>query len=268
MRTLGPGRHADGGGLYLVVDPSGARRRIVRVTVKGQRNRAGKPLRTDFGLGGVNVVPLNTARDRALEHQRLARQGLNPKLHREQEILCFEDIARQVHLERMPTLKNPKHGQQWIDTLEDYAFPKIGRIPVCDIGQREVMQILSPIWTIKHETARRVAQRIKTVLDVAQAHGYREGENPVSLVQSARVLPRLKDKVKHHDAMDWREVPAFYAKLTKQNGMAAKALMFTCLTGCRTSEVLQAVWEEFDSRSVSGLSPTTAPRQIRSTASP
>lgn len=246
VRTLGPGRHADGGGLYLVVDPSGARRWIVRVTVKGQRNREGKPLRTDFGLGGANVVTLNTARDRALEHQRMAKQGLNPKFHREQEIPCFEDIARQVHIERLPTWKNPKHGQQWINTLEDYAFPKIGRMPVSDIGQREVMQILSPIWTTKHETARRVAQRIKAVLDVAHSHGHREGENPVAIVQNARVLPRVKAKVKHHDAMAWRDVPAFYAKLAGQSGMAAQALMFTCLTGCRTSEVLQAVWSEFD----------------------
>ncbi|WP_299599036.1 Arm DNA-binding domain-containing protein [uncultured Tateyamaria sp.] len=79
VRTLGPGRHGDGSGLYLVVDPSGARRWIVRVTVKGQRNREGKPLCTDFGLGGADVVTLNEARDRALEYRRLAKQGINPR---------------------------------------------------------------------------------------------------------------------------------------------------------------------------------------------
>lgn len=246
VRSLGPGRHSDGGGLYLVVDPSGARRWIVRVTVKGQRNREGKPLRTDFGLGGAAVVTLNVARERALEHRRMARQGLNPKFHRDQDVPCFEEVARQVHIERLPTWKNPKHGQQWINTLADYAFPKIGRMPVSDIGQPEVLQVLSPIWTEKHETARRVAQRMKAVLDVAHSRGFREGENPVTIVQSARVLPRVKSKVKHHDAMDWRDVPAFYTKLSAQSGMAAKALMFTCLTGCRTSEVLQAVWPEID----------------------
>ena len=106
--------------------------------------------------------------------------------------------------------------------------------------------MLSPIWTEKHETARRVAQRMKAVLDVARSRGYREGENPVAVVMDARVLPRVKAKVKHHNAMRWQDVPAFYAQLSQQSGMAAKALMFTCLTGCRTSEVLQAVWEEFD----------------------
>ena len=246
VRTLGPGRHGDGNGLYLVVDPSGARRWIVRVTVEGQRNRQGKPNRTDFGLGGADIITLTVARERALEYRRLAKQGLNPKYHKDQDVPCFEEVARQVHIERLPTWKNPKHGQQWINTLADYAFPKIGRMPVSDIDQPEILQVLSPIWTTKHETARRVAQRMKAVLDVARSHGYREGENPVTVVMDARVLPRVKAKVKHHNAMRWQDVPAFYAQLAAQSGMAAKALMFTCLTGCRTSEVLQAVWEEFD----------------------
>ncbi|KAB2530896.1 integrase [Salipiger aestuarii] len=243
VRTLGPGRHGDGNGLYLVVDPSGARRWIVRVTVKGQRNRQGKPNRTDFG---ADIITLTVARERALEYRRLAKQGLNPKYHRDKEVPCFEEVARQVHIERLPTWKNPKHGQQWINTLADYAFPKIGRLPVSEIDQPEVLQVLSPIWTEKHETARRVAQRMKAVLDVARSRGFREGENPVTVVMDARVLPRVKAKVKHHNAMRWQDVPAFYAQLSRQGGMAAKALMFTCLTGCRTSEVLQAVWEEFD----------------------
>lgn len=245
VRTLGSGRHGDGNGLYLVVDPSGARRWIVRVRVKGQRNRQGKPMRTDFGLGGADVVTLNVARERALEYRRLAKQGLNPKYHRDQDVPCFEEVARQVHIERLPTWKNPKHGQQWINTLADYAFPKIGRMPVSDIDQPEILQVLSPIWTEKHETARRVAQRMKAVLDVARSRGYREGENPVTVVMDARVLPRVKVKVKHHNAMRWQDVPAFYARLSEQRGTAASALMFTCLTACRTGETLNASWDEF-----------------------
>jgi integrase len=119
-------------------------------------------------------------------------------------------------------------------------------MPVSEVGQPEVLQVLSPIWTEKHETARRVAQRIKAVLDVARSQGFREGENPVTIVMNARVLPRVKAKVKHHKAMHWREMPAFYASVGKQQGMAAKALALTCLTGCRTSEVLQATWGEFN----------------------
>nr|WP_245540354.1 Arm DNA-binding domain-containing protein [Paracoccus zeaxanthinifaciens] len=126
VRSLGPGRHGDGNGLYLIVDPSGARRWIVRVIVKGQRNRMGKPLRPDFGLGGTDVVTLNVARDRALEYRRLARQGLNPKFNQDVVVPCFEEVARTVHVERLPTWKNPKHAQQWINTLAEYTFPKIG----------------------------------------------------------------------------------------------------------------------------------------------
>lgn len=246
VRTLGAGRHGDGNGLYLVVDPSGARRWIVRVTVKGQRNREGKALRTDFGLGGADIVTLTQARDRALEYRRMAKQGDNPRYNGRQEIPCFEEIARQVHIERLPTWKNPKHGQQWINTLAEYAFPKIGRLPVSEIGQPEIMQILSPIWTEKHETAKRVAQRVKAVLDVAKSKGFRDGENPVTTIRDARVLPQVKQKIKHHKAMQWQDVPAFYAELTTKDAMAAKALMFTCLTASRTSEVLNARWEEFD----------------------
>jgi len=246
VKSLGPGRHADGNGLYLVVDPSGARRWISRVTVKGQKNRQGKPMRTDFGLGGADVVTLNDARARALEYRRMARQGLNPRFNADSEIPTFEEVAQQVHIERLPTWKNQKHGQQWINTLRDYAFPKIGRLPIDSVGQPEVLACLSPIWTEKHETARRLAQRIKTVLDVGRSKGFRSGENPVTAIKEARVLPTVKAKVEHHKAMEWQDVPAFYADLRTRNAMAAKALMFTCLTGSRTSEVLNARWNEFD----------------------
>ncbi len=246
VENLGAGRHGDGGGLYLVVDPSGARRWIVRVVVKGQRNARGAPLRTDFGLGGADVVTLNQARDRALEYRRMAKQGLNPRFNARRETPSFEEIAQQVRIDRMPTWKNAKHGAQWINTLRDYAFPKIGRMPVDSIGQPEVLMCLSPIWTEKHETARRLSQRIKVVLDVAKSKGFRSGENPVTAIHDAQVLPKVKARPKHHKAMRWQDVPAFYADLKARDAMAAKALMFTCLTGSRTGEVLGMRWDEVD----------------------
>ena len=248
VENLGAGRHGDGDGLYLVVDPSGARRWIVRVVVKGQRNAKGAPLRTDFGLGGADVVTLNQARERALEYRRMAKQGLNPRFNAAREIPTFEEIARQVHIDRMPTWKNAKHGEQWINTLRDYAFPKIGRMPIDSIGQPEIMMCLTPIWKEKHETARRLAQRLKIVLDVAKSKGFRSGENPVTAIHDLQVLPKVKakPKPKHHRAMDWRGIPAFYADLKTRDAMAAKALMFTCLTGSRTGEVLGMKWGEVD----------------------
>jgi integrase len=246
VENLGAGRHGDGGGLYLVVDPSGARRWIVRVVVKGQKNKKGAPLRTDFGLGGADIVTINQARDRALEYRRMAKQGLNPRFNATREIPTFEEVAQQVHIDRMPTWKNAKHGQQWINTLRDYAFPKIGRMPIDSIDQPEVLMCLSPIWTDKHETARRLAQRIKIVLDVAKSKGLRSGENPVTAIKDAKVLPKVTAKPKHHKAMRWQDVPAFYTALQSRNAMAAKALMFTCLSGSRTGEVLGMRWEELD----------------------
>lgn len=134
----------------------------------------------------------------------------------------------------MPVWKNAKRGQQWISTLRDYAFPKIGRMPVDSIDQPEVLMCLAPIWTAKYEIARRLAQRIKIVLDVAKTKGYRYGENPVMAIKDGQVLPKVKAKPKHHQAMHWKDIPIFYADIKTRSAMSAKALMFTCLTGSHT----------------------------------
>ena len=176
----------------------------------------------------------------------MAKSGRNPRFHAARDIPSFEEVARQVHIERLPTWKNPKHGQQWLNTLGEYVFPRIGRLPVSDIGQPEVLSCLTPIWTEKHETAQRLAQRIKTVLDVARSKGFRDGENPVTAIRDAGVLPKVSARPVHHKAMDWRDVPDFYADLAGRKAMAARALMFTCLTGSRTGEVLGARWDEVD----------------------
>ncbi|MEM9435152.1 MAG: hypothetical protein AAGA12_14635 [Pseudomonadota bacterium] len=151
----------------------------------------------------------------------MAKSGLNPRFTARQEVPTFEELSKQVHIDRLPTWKNAKHGQQWLNTLRDYAFPKIGQMPIDSIGQPEVLMCLSPIWTEKHETAKRLAQRIKAVLDVARAKGFREGENPVTAIREAKVLPAVKAKVTHHEAMPWRDVPAVYAELSARTATAA-----------------------------------------------
>lgn len=244
--SLSVGRHGDGNGLFLLVKPSGSRSWIIRLTIKGQKNRNGAPLRTDFGIGGTTVVTLNEAREKALEFRRMAVRGLNPRHNATRDIPTFIEIAKQVHIDRKPTWKSKKHGENWLRSVELYAFPKIGSMQVSDIGQPEVLSVLSPIWTSKHETARRVSQRIKTILDVAKSKGFRIGENPVSEIQNAHVLPKVKIKHKHHPAMRWQDTPAFFADLRSREAMAAKALMFTCLTASRTNEVIKAKWNEFD----------------------
>ena len=243
---MGTGRHSDGNGLHLVVKPSGARSWIVRLTIKGQRNSNGAPLRTDLGLGGLRYVSVQQAREMAIRYLGLARRGINPRDTAPEAVPTFEQMARIVHSERLPTWKNAKHASQFINTLRDYTFPKIGNLQVNQVGQPEVLACLSPIWTQKQETAKRLAQRIKTVLDVAKSKGYRTGENPVTEIREAKVLPQVKVRPKHHAAMPWQDVPAFYAELQNRPAIAAKALMFTCLTGSRTSETLNAQWPEFD----------------------
>ena len=246
IASLPVGRHGDGSGLYLVVKPSGSRSWIVRLTVKGQKNRKGRPLRTDFGLGSTSLVALNDAREKALEYRRLAMMGLNPRHNATKDIPTFAEMAEQVHIARIPTWRSKRHRENWLRSVEIYAFPKIGNLPVSNIGQPEVLSVLSPIWTKKHETARRVSQRIKTILDVAKSKGFRSGENPITEIKDAHVLPKVKIKHKHHPAMKWPDVPAFFDVLRSRKAMAASALMFTCLTASRTSEVINAKWGEFD----------------------
>jgi integrase len=173
-------------------------------------------------------------------------RGLNPRHNAIKDIPTFAKMAEQVHIARTPTWRSKKHGEIWLRSVELYAFPKIGNLPVSNIGQPEVLSVLSPIWTEKHETARRVSQRIKTILNVAKSKGFRTGENPVTDINVAHVLPKVKIKHKHHPAMKWQDVPAFFAELRSREAMAAKALMFTCLTASRTSEALKAKWGEFD----------------------
>ena len=135
--NLGAGRHGDGGGLYLVVDPSGARRWIVRVVVKGQRNAKGAPLKTDFGLGGADVVTLNQGRERALEYRRMAKQGLNSRFNATRHIPTFEEVAGQVHIDRMPIWKNAKHGTHGSTPYASMPFPRLGGCPLIALANRK-----------------------------------------------------------------------------------------------------------------------------------
>ncbi len=236
-----PGRYADGNGLYLVVDPSGAKRWLSRIVVQGRRR--------DIGLGSVRLVGLAEAREKALELRKVARDGGDPVAVRSQAQTVaptFAEAAEKVHLEQAPGWKNPKHAAQWITTLRTYANPHIGSKRLDQIATPDVLRVLSPIWLSKPETARRVRQRIHTVLDWAQASGYRTGENPVNGV--TRGLPRQADSQEHHAALPFIEVPAFIKALrnSKEGPIAKLAFEFLILTAGRTSEVLNATWLEID----------------------
>ncbi len=236
-----PGRYADGNGLYLVVDPSGARRWLLRLVIEGRRR--------DLGLGSASLVPLSEAREKALAYRKTARQGGDPVRERKQASSLaptFSKAAETVHKSRAPGFKNAKHSAQWISTLRTYANPTIGELRIDLIATPDIHRLIGPIWLSKPETARRVLQRIAAVFDWAKAAGYRSGENPVDGVKQG--LAKQSAGKKHHNSMPFSEVPALIAKLQSRNGFAASHLLleFLILTAVRTSEVLGAKWDEID----------------------
>jgi integrase len=240
VRSMGPGRHADGGGLYLEVDQTGARRWFLRTMVQGRRK--------DIGLGPVSLVSLSAAREDARRLRKVARDGGDPIAERDKDkrqSMTFEEAARTVWAENVaPNNKNAKHVAQWLSTLETYTFPTMGKRSVHAVDQADILRALAPIWTEKPETARRVRQRLRVVLDWAYASGHREGVNPVEGVDKA--LPKQRDRAVHHAAFPWRDLPDLMARIAAADGMGALALRFAILTAARSGEVRGATWAELD----------------------
>lgn len=239
VRSAPQGRHTDGGGLYLYVSESGARRWVLRIMVRGKRR--------DFGLGSAIVVSLADAREIAHEYRVIAAKGGDPskKIHQvRKKTVAFEFAATEFHRFNIQTSsRNGKHTDQWLTTLKNYAFPKIGDMSVDEITTQDVIEVLQPIWLEKHETARRVLQRMKVVFDWSNVQGFRSAANPVEAVRAA--LPRKKVKVQNFAAIPWDETPDLMRKLEKVPGIGALALRFTILTVLRSGAVRKATWDQF-----------------------
>lgn len=236
-----PGRYTDGNGLYLVVHETGAKRWLLRVVIGGRRR--------DMGLGNAGLVPLAEARDKAIAARKLARDGGDPIAERARQrqsaAPTFEAAAKAVYEANKASWANPKHAQQWINTLQTYAYPHIGKVTVDKIETPAILRVLSPIWLAKPETARRVRQRLGTVMDWAKAAGFRRGDNPVEGV--ARGLPKQTDRDVHHAALAFGEVAGFIVRLRESDSLvSALAFEFLILTATRTSEALNATWAEVD----------------------
>jgi integrase len=244
-----PGRYGDGDGLYLVVsDPPGRSKRkigamrwVLRIQASGRRR--------DVGLGGAKSVTLSEARDLAHEVRRKAKAGQDPVAARRADregVPTFEAMAKTVHAARLSTWRNGKHTAQWLSTLGAYAFPTIGNLLVNRVETGDVLRVLLPIWTAKPETARRVLQRLRTVLDHATAAGHRSGENPCRI--AAIGLPKQGDNVRHFTALPYAELPGFMAKLRASESVETirLALEFLILTAARSGEVRGAAPSEFD----------------------
>jgi len=239
--NMEPGRWRADPGLYLLVQSPTSRRWVLRVVVHGKRR--------DIGLGAYPLVSLAEARRKAEDYRRDARDGKDPiaeKKKREQADMSFEQAAREVHDANTPSWRNSKHAAQWISTLETYAFPIMGKVPVGQVESSHVLQVLSHIWLTKPETARRVCQRMAAVFDWASAAGRRSKGNPVHGIGKA--LPKQTDKPRHHPALPYSEIPQFLAGLSKSgtSDPIKAAIELLILTAARTGEVIGARWDEID----------------------
>lgn len=237
-----PGRYQDGNGLQLLVKGSGAQSWVLRIQVDGKRR--------DIGLGSTTRVTLKEARDKADELRRMYQRGLDPLAKRRAAKLAaiviptFRDAAIAAHGEHKDGWRNVKHRADWLSSLERYAYPTLGSTRVDLIDAPTVRDALLPIWLDRPETARRVRQRIKLVVDWAAAKGYRP---TLDLSGIAKALPRQPKSESHFAAMPYEQVPDFVASLRTSNETISKmALQFLILTAARSGEVRGATWQEVD----------------------
>lgn len=254
-RLSKPGRHSDGGGLYLVIDRSGARRWVFLY----RRRRDSKLC--EMGLGGVIAVPLTRARQKAAAARALLAEGQDPLVIRRarQHVPSFGEVADDVVTTLEAGWRNEKHRQQWKMTLNVYAA-SLRPMAVNHVDTAHVLAVLTALWQSKPETASRVRGRIEKVLDAARAKGLRVGENPARWRGHLdHLLPKRQTLTRgHHAAMPWIEIPTFMDRLRANSSVAAMALEFVILTAARSGEVLRSVrdghlmaarWDEIDAAS-------------------
>ena len=250
------GWHADGNNLYLLVSDTGSKSWVFRYKVRDRDT--GKDRVTNMGLGSLKDLTLVQAREEAAKFRTHLEAGLDPKGERdraaliaeEEADLTFEAAARQYVKEFVTErrFRNPKHRQQWANTLTTYAYPIIGKMQLAQIGPKDIHRVLKPIWSEKHETASRLRGRIENILNWATAKEWRSGDNPAKLSGPLEHLLGDPEGVQeeHHAAMPFAEVPAFLDGVRSESGMGYLALEFAILTAARSGEVLGAVWSEID----------------------
>jgi integrase len=233
-----PGRHSDGGGLYLNITATGARSWVFMWKVAGKRR--------EMGLGSLRDVPLAKARERAADARQKLADGLDPIAVRDKpKVMTFGEAADALIESMSSSWSSNKHRAQWRMTLAVYCEPLRSK-PVAEIGAEDVLKILQPLWATKPETASRLRGRIERVLGFARARGQRSGENPARWRGHLDALLPKRAKLMrgHHKAMPFDDLPAFMASLREREGIAPRALEFAILTAARSGEVLGARWDE------------------------
>lgn len=263
-RLTEPGRWPVGGvdGLALLVKPSGARAWVLRAMVAGKRR--------DMGLGSFPTVSLAQAREAARTAHATIRDGTDPVEQAQAKrsaakaaqaaALTFSECASRCIADKAAGWKNAKHGQQWTNTLAQWAGPHIGKLRVRDVGLPQVLAALQQpadpdkpngptLWEGKTETASRLRGRIETVLAWATVRGLRSGDNPARWrghLDALLPAPAKVATVEHHPAVKVSDAGRFMAALRQREGMSARALELVALTATRSEVVRGATWAEFD----------------------
>lgn len=246
-----PGRHADGGNLYLNVTKTGAKSWVFFYRLNKKQR--------EMGLGPYPAVSLADAREAAIEARRLLAVGEDPldarkaaraaaKAAKASE-LTFGEYADQFIQGQMKEWKNEKHRAQWQSTLGDKYIPELRKRPIAEVDVEDVLAVLRPIWNEKRETANRIRQRVERVLDAAMVEKKRpESLNPARWRGHLdKILPAHGKASKgHFKAMPWQEVPAFMAALEDRQGVSARAVEFVVLCAARSGEVRGMRWSEVD----------------------
>ena len=229
--------------MRIVVDQGGTKRWVVRVTVGGRR--------IERGLGAFPLVSIEEARTKAAEFKRAADNDVDVRAAQRASASSGTTFCQMFEIsfaQRQKQLSNAKHLKQWSSTMEAYVFPKIGDVPVADVTTGQVIDVLTPIWFDKPETAKRVLQRIETVFKSAIVRGIRVRATPC--VGVAAELGTKHREVTHHASLEWVRVPAFISLLRNDGGrrrmVTALALEYLILTATRSGETRGADWSEID----------------------
>ena len=255
-----PGAYADGGGLWLQVTESGSKSWSFRFMLNGRAR--------EMGLGPLHTIPLAEAREQARACRALRYESVDPiehrKLTRAEKALqvnrakTFDECATAYVAAQRPGWSNPKHADQWTNTLKAYTSPVFGKLPVQGVDTEFIVQALNKIWTTKTETATRVRQRIEAVLDWATVSGFRRGDNPARWaghLEHKLTNPAKLKSVANLPSLPFTSVAIFLIELSNQVGVAARALEFMILTAVRTGEVRGALWDEIDFKGKAWLIP-------------
>jgi integrase len=245
LSKLKAGFHSDGGNLYIRVKESGARSWVFRYKLAGQVK--------ELGLGSLNTVTILDARKFAKGMNQFLLLGKNPALYLKAdstlELKTFKERAIEYIESKRDGWRNAKHAAQWLSTLEEYAYPKLGKMYPSEITLADVLSVLTPIWKSKTETASRLRGRIESILSYAAVSEQSDRRNPARWKGNLdMVLPKPDSvtPVKHHPSLKYLDLPLLMSELRQKDSISAYCLRFTVLTSTRSGEARGALWSEID----------------------